>query len=318
MKASTFAAILGLTILSLSAQAKRIKTISSPEGISNNAICAIHQNALGHLYIGTMDGLNIWDGNELKTFEAKDGKNYFSGNQIRYIIPGPDCHLYLRTNYGTAKLDMITREVEFYDQLAFATSIAVTKDGNIFSISKSKALAYLNTATLEQTTYPDMHFGEAETIKQMFLLDDGRLFVATTKDTYFLTFDNSGSSPALQQVERTGIGCLFAAARSEGSHLIVSADGRVLRMDAASGTSEELSRIESALLKNDRITGAIADDSGCLLSFMQHGVMRHTYGKPGLEETDIHCGVFSMIPALKNAEQSSILQHSPEPALLTL
>jgi AraC-like DNA-binding protein/ligand-binding sensor domain-containing protein len=295
MKASTFAAILGMTILSLSAQAKRIKTISSPEGISNNAICAIHQDALGHLYIGTMDGLNIWDGNELKTFEAKDGKNYFSGNQIRYIIPGPDCHLYLRTNYGTAKLDMITREVEFYDQLAFATSIAVTKDGNIFSISKSKALAYLSTATLEQTTYPDMHFGEAETIKQMFLLDDGRLFVATTKDTYFLTFDNSGSSPALQQVERTGIGCLFAAARSEGSHLIVSADGRVLRMDAASGTSEELSRIESALLKNDRITGAIADDSGCLLSFMQHGVMRHTYGEPGLEETDIHCGVFSMI-----------------------
>ena len=75
-------------LLSVGASSARVKTISSQEGMSNNAICAIHQNSLGHLYIGTMDGLNIWDGNTLKTFVASDGKNYFSGNQIRHIIPG--------------------------------------------------------------------------------------------------------------------------------------------------------------------------------------------------------------------------------------
>jgi hypothetical protein len=128
MKASKFAAVLGFTLLSICASATRTKTISSQEGISNNAICSIHQNALGHLYIGTMDGLNIWDGNTLKTFVAKDGKNYFSGNQIRHIIPGKDGHLYLQTNYGTARLDMITREVDFYDEVAFSTAIAVTKE----------------------------------------------------------------------------------------------------------------------------------------------------------------------------------------------
>ena len=75
MKSSKFAAVLGFALLSVCAFGTRTKTISSQEGISNNAICAIHQDALGHLYIGTMDGLNIWDGHTLKNFVAKDGKN---------------------------------------------------------------------------------------------------------------------------------------------------------------------------------------------------------------------------------------------------
>ena len=90
MKASTFAVTLGLILFSWSAPATRFKTISSQEGISNTAICAIHQNALGHLYIGTMDGLNIWNGNTLKNFVAKDGKNYFYVHWINVASDDPE------------------------------------------------------------------------------------------------------------------------------------------------------------------------------------------------------------------------------------
>ena len=294
MKVSTIATVLGLAFFSLSASATRFKTISSQEGISNNAICAIHQNALGHLYIGTMDGLNIWDGNSLKTFVAKDGKNYFSGNQIKYIIPGNDEHLYLQTNYGTARLNMISGEVRFFDQLAFSIVNAVTPDGNFFSISKNKVLGYLNTTTLEQVSYPDISFGEGETIKQMFLLDDGRLCIFTAKDTYYISFDE-GDSPAIRKIENTGVGCLFVTARHDGRHLAVTADGRLLQVDGRNGKITQLSTIASALLRSDRITGIIGEEGGCLIGFMQNGVMRHRYGGAQLEKTDIQCGVFSMI-----------------------
>ena len=295
MKASTFAVTLGLILFSWSAPATRFKTISSQEGISNNAICAIHQNALGHLYIGTMDGLNIWDGHTLKNFVAKDGKNYFSGNQIKYIIPGNEAQLYLQTNYGTARLDMITQEVDFYEQVAFSTVIAVTEKGNIFSISKNKMLRYLDTATLQQTSYPDLTFGEGESIKHMCLLDDGRLCIFSVKDTYYISFDD-GDAPAIRKIENTGVGCLFAAARREDCHYIISADGKLLKMDGRNGETSLLSEIRSTLLRTDQITGIIADEGGCLISFMQHGVMRHSFGKDTLEKTDINCGVFSMIP----------------------
>jgi AraC-type DNA-binding domain-containing proteins len=295
MKASKFAAVLGVTLLSIYASATRTKTISSQEGISNNAICSIHQNALGHLYIGTMDGLNIWDGNTLKTFVAKDGKNYFSGNQIRHIIPGKDGHLYLQTNYGTARLDMITREVDFYDEVAFSTAIAVTKEGNIFSIGDANKLRYLDTKSSELTTFPDIAFGEGESIKHMSLLEDGRLCIFSRKDTYLITFGDE-QSPTIRKVENTSMECLFATPRYNGYHFVISRDGKLFKVDGNDGKTEKISEMESDLLRTDVVTGIIADETGCLISFMQNGVMRHTYGKKRLEKTDIKCGVFSMIP----------------------
>ena len=295
MKASKFAAVLGFTLLSICAFGTRTKTISSQEGISNNAICAIHQNALGHLYIGTMDGLNIWDGSTLKNFVAKDGKNYFSGNQIRHIIPGEDGYLYLQTNYGTAHLNMITREVVLHDELAFSTAIAVTKKGNIFSISNTKKLQYLDTKSSELTTFPDIAFGEEEIIKHMSLLEDGRLCIFSREDTYLITFSDE-PSPTVRKVENTGLKCLFATARYGDHHLVISEDGKLYKVDGSDGQAEVISEMESDLLRTDTVTGLIADETGCLISFMQNGVMRHTYGKKRLANTDIKCGVFSMIP----------------------
>ncbi|MBR4687362.1 MAG: hypothetical protein IKP01_03530, partial [Bacteroidales bacterium] len=295
MKASKIAAVLGFALLSLCAYGTRTKTISSQEGLSNNAICAIHQDALGHLYIGTMDGLNIWDGSTLKTFVAKDGMNYFSGNQIRHIIPGKDNHLYLQTNYGTAYLDMITREVVFHDEVAFSSAIAVTEDGNIFSISDDRKFQYLDTKSSELTTFSDITFDEEEIIKHMSLLDDGRLCIFSRKDTYLISF-SGGRSPAVSRIENTGMECLFATARYEGFHFVLSADGKLYKVDGRDGKAEMISEIASDLLRTDQVTGIIADGTGCLISFMQNGVMRHTYGKRKLEKTDIHCGVFSMIP----------------------
>lgn len=295
MKASKFAAALGLFLLSFITSGTQIKTISSQEGISNNAICSIYQNDLGHLYIGTMDGLNIWDGNTLKTFVAKDGKNYFSGNQIRHIIPGKDEHLYLQTNYGTARLDMITREVDFHGEVAFNIAMTVTGEGNIFSISSAKKLQYLDTSSSELTTFPDMTFGDGETIRRMAILGDGRLCIFSDRDTYLITFDNE-RAPSIRKVENTGQSCLFATTRYEDCHLVVSGDGRLFRVDGNDGKAEIISEIESDLLKTDKITGIIADETGCMISFMQNGVMRHTYGEKKLEKTDINCGVFSMLP----------------------
>ena len=295
MKASKFAAVLGFTLLSICAFGTRTKTISSQEGISNNAICAIHQNALGHLYIGTMDGLNIWDGSTLKNFVAKDGKNYFSGNQIRHIIPGEDGYLYLQTNYGTAHLNMITREVVLHDELAFSTAIAVTKKGNIFSISNTKKLQYLDTKSSELTTFPDIAFGEEEIIKHMSLLEDGRLCIFSREDTYLITFSDE-PSPTVRKVENTGLKCLFATARYGDHHLVISEDGKLYKVDGSDGQAEVIAEMESDLLWTDTVTGLIADETGCLISFMQNGVMRHTYGKKRLANTDIKCGVFSMIP----------------------
>ena len=109
--------------------AAQYQTISSADGLSNNALLCLHQNKLGHIYIGTADGLNIWDGVSMKTFQAADGRNYFFGNMIRHIFPFGDEILYLQTNYGVARLDIKTDEIDFYEELAFFPRLVITGNG---------------------------------------------------------------------------------------------------------------------------------------------------------------------------------------------
>ena len=52
------------------------RTLSTDDGLSNNAVYNIVQDSLGVLYIGTLDGLNIWDGHQMERFQAADGRKY--------------------------------------------------------------------------------------------------------------------------------------------------------------------------------------------------------------------------------------------------
>ena len=112
--------------------ATQIKTISSHEGITNNAILCMHQNSLGHIYIGTVDGLNIWDGHAMEIFQAADGNNYFFGNPIKYILPYKEDKIVLLTQYGLAIVNMTSREVEFHKEYAFTEKIAIGRNDDIY------------------------------------------------------------------------------------------------------------------------------------------------------------------------------------------
>lgn len=297
MKALKLTALLGLMLLTSAVYGTQIKTISSQDGLSNNAICSMHQNSLGHLYVGTMDGLNIWDGQSIKAFVAADGKNYFFGNMIKHIIPGKDGrHIYLQTNYGTACLDMISRQVTFFDQLAFNFLITVTEEGNIFSVSASNKLQYLDTQSSELTTYSDMAFTEDETFCRMSLMENGRLCIFSDKDTYIITFSDD-PKPEIREVENLGFGCIYVSVKYDGHHhIIVSEDHRLCTFDDRTSEVEVISEIESALLETDMVTGVIPDKTGYLISFMQNGVRHYSHGNRILEDTGINCGVFSMVP----------------------
>lgn len=299
MKALKLLTTTALAVLSMNVFGSQIKTLSSQDGISNNAICSIHQNRLGHLYVGTMDGLNIWDGKTMKTFVAADGKNYFFGNQIKHIIPGKDGNLYLQTNYGTARLNMTSREVMFYDKLAFNSAIAVTDDGNIFSISASNELQYLDTESSELMTFTDMIFTEDENCRRMGTMEDGRLCIFSDKETYIITFSNE-SKPSIREVENLNIGCLYVSVKYDGhNHIILSEDLRICTFDDRTGEIRTISEIESGMVEGDRVTGLIPDETGFLISFMQNGVRHLSQASGTLENTEINCGVFSMVPDKK-------------------
>lgn len=289
-----------LLVISTKAVGTQLKTISSPEGISNNAILSMYQNSLGHLYIGTIDGLNIWNGQSVEIFSASDGYNYFFGNQVKYIIPGSDEKLYLHTTYGLAILDMITRDVRLFEELALCSNIAVTATGNVFFINSRNELQYLNTETSELTSYKDITINEDATCYRLVLTNDGKLCIFTNEETHLVTFRADAESE-IRKTESLGLRCIYITSDTSETdhHFLVSRDHWLCTFNINDCSIEKISPVTSELLKRDSISGIIADKEGYLISFMQNGVRRLRHGETTLEKTDIECGVFSMIPDSK-------------------
>ena len=291
--------LLGLVLAPIPSDGKRFKTISSQEGISNNAILSMHQNNLGHLYLGTMDGLNIWNGHTMKIFTAADGKNYFYGNKVRHIAPGKDRNLFLLTTYGLARLDMISREVKFFNELAFSDIFTITEDENIFSISAHNELQYLDIETSELTTYPGTAIKSDEECHRMSMMKDGRLCIFTSRNIYLISL-NYDKTPTVRKTECLDIPCKYVAPGHDGiHHFLITEDNTLSRFDRTDGSLETITDIESDILEEDQITGIIPLESHWVFGFRSGGVKTLTHGNRKLEDTDVNCSVLSLIPDKK-------------------
>ena len=83
------------------AGAGNLRMISSREGISNNSVLCLDQDAEGFIWVGTCEGLNFWDGQRMDSYPpAGSGMRPLSGNLIEKIQPTTDHCSWLRTNYG--------------------------------------------------------------------------------------------------------------------------------------------------------------------------------------------------------------------------
>ena len=63
------------------------KNIGLREGLSQLSVVSIHQDVLGRMWFGTLEGLSIYDGHQMTTFKGGNDvfDRYIKGNEIRNI-----------------------------------------------------------------------------------------------------------------------------------------------------------------------------------------------------------------------------------------
>ena len=96
------------------------------------------------MWIGTSDGLNIWNGHSLELFDSKDGNNFFAGNTVREMYPDGDSGIWLQTYYGIAHIDVRTWAIRYYDSFTHVLGMACGKEGIPFLVSSTGELYYYN------------------------------------------------------------------------------------------------------------------------------------------------------------------------------
>ncbi|WP_282135250.1 hybrid sensor histidine kinase/response regulator transcription factor [Seonamhaeicola maritimus] len=104
-------------ISSLFAQDKTLEykqNLTISEGLAHNGVTSIHEDSRGYLWVGTYDGLNRYDGYELKNYKNTVGENILVSNRIRTIAEDNFNNLWIGTdeglsvyNYSTSKFKNI-------------------------------------------------------------------------------------------------------------------------------------------------------------------------------------------------------------------
>ena len=95
-----------LLLFCTAVRASNLRQISSREGISNNAILSLAQDKHGFIWVGSCDGLNMWDGERMRLFPNDwGGETPLSGNLIEEIAVTTDSLFWIRTNYGLDLFD---------------------------------------------------------------------------------------------------------------------------------------------------------------------------------------------------------------------
>lgn len=73
-----------MTVASSQPIIPRFETIGVNDGLSQSSVYSIYQDRLGFMWFGTADGLNRYDGNDIKVFKTKEKlENYGNSNLIR-------------------------------------------------------------------------------------------------------------------------------------------------------------------------------------------------------------------------------------------
>lgn len=91
--------------------------LDQTDGLSYYLVSCIEQDQTGFIWIGTENGLNRYDGNEvLQFYHDPEDANSLSNNEIFSLKTGPDGYLWVGTASGLNRMNPRTFEVDRYPQ----------------------------------------------------------------------------------------------------------------------------------------------------------------------------------------------------------
>ena len=113
------------------------KHIGVKDGLSQLSVLSIHQDKLGRIWFGTMEGLSIYNGQEVVSYKGNNALPRFNiqGEKITNITENKDGDIFFMTNdNGLMKYDLKQHEFSRFDGLEVSALSAI--DGTIFIASK--------------------------------------------------------------------------------------------------------------------------------------------------------------------------------------
>ena len=272
------------------------RTLSTDDGLSNNAVYNIVQDSLGVLYIGTLDGLNIWDGHQMERFQAADGRSYFEGNKIKHLYHTAHNRIFALTRHGLAKIDTETSEVVFMDDLDPESVISIDSRENIYAVTGDNRLQYYDTGTAKWSIIDGFRLEKSDECERVTIADSDILHIFSKRGTWRIILDRTSGTPKIAHVEDLGRRHLYVSEPHCSNPIYtITDDFKVATFDSHSGTFTELcSFVPPAGYDYSRIKGVVRAPEGYWINFWEQ-LFFLPDGSRTLVPTDIKYNSFTIV-----------------------
>ena len=187
--------------------------IDGDDGLSNNKVRAILQDARGFMWIGTSNQLNRYDGISIKTFDCFDPITGKREKDIAALAEDSNQKLWIGTGIGVFIYDSIDDRFTFFDKKAtdgsqiesWISDIQSDKDNNIWIAVPGQGVFRYNTQseTLHHYLLGDNYFeNRGLSVLCICVESSGTVWVGTRKEGLFLY--NNVSDTFTQQLGNNG------------------------------------------------------------------------------------------------------------------
>jgi len=302
-----------LLLFCTAVRASNLRQISSREGISNNAILSLAQDKHGFIWVGSCDGLNMWDGERMRLFPNDwGGETPLSGNLIEEIAVTTDSLFWIRTNYGLDLFDPDSKRVERHADFQGMYKIVTRRSNEVLVVTQDNKFSCYDPAARRFSSVQPMPGIDYADILDMQLDDDGALWVFSRKGIFRIPVafpDKNNDRIGIGQPERfpTVSNPEYAFAENgsgffiDENHIFYEFDIRERRLIYIKEMNDEMARMGS-------VSSIVRDGGDYIVSFYTNGVIRlrttpEQSVKYATEHINIPCGVFSL---LRDARQEIV------------
>ena len=139
-----------------------LRQFSNKNGLSNSAILSLYQDHQGVIWIGSCDGMNIFDGTNIHVnIPVNPTKAPLSGNLINDIMETEKDVLWIQTNYGLDRLDTKLQTSKSFTEFKDKNYMAKSRDNDLFIVKDDGYIYYYQPEKqlFQKLEVPQIAFG---------------------------------------------------------------------------------------------------------------------------------------------------------------
>lgn len=283
---------------SLPAHAYNLRQISSIDGLSNSSVICIMQDDERFLWIGTYDGLNVYDGHNIRTYKpAINNATGLSSNVIRKILETSTDYIWLSTKWGLNKFNQRRNSIEeYYEEFNEDCHFATDANSHLYILGHTGFLSLYQDSQKKFINLPIDPEITKSNVSGMEVDKDGIIWILYkgTLKRYGINRSKNGVANIIPYSDFKHIDTIDYLFKSDGKLITVDKTGNIYEIR---GDKQVLiCNIEKLINENGGISSIIYDNEDILIAFNSNGLIRMNYNKGyySPERIRIDCGVFSL------------------------